>query len=79
MCFEGWIPFEIAAAMVLGENIGMMITANLAAIVANYTTRSGEQPAPILFLLGYAVRTIKFGDQEVEHQSISFAHLQLAV
>ena len=35
MCFEGWIPFELAAAMVLGENIGTTITANLAALVGN--------------------------------------------
>lgn len=36
MTAQGWIPFELAAAMVLGENIGTTITANLAAIVANY-------------------------------------------
>jgi len=36
MCHEGWIPFDMAAAMVLGENIGTTITANLAAIVANF-------------------------------------------
>ncbi len=35
MANNGWIPFELAAAMVLGENIGTTITANLAAIVAN--------------------------------------------
>lgn len=35
MCFEGWIPFEMAAAMVLGENIGTTITANLAALIGN--------------------------------------------
>jgi phosphate:Na+ symporter len=35
MCFNGWITFEMAAAMVLGENIGTTITANLAAIVVN--------------------------------------------
>ncbi len=39
MCYEGWIPFEMAAAMVLGENIGTTITANLAALVANYQAR----------------------------------------
>ena len=32
---NGWIPFEMAAAMVLGENIGTTITANLAAIIGN--------------------------------------------
>jgi phosphate:Na+ symporter len=36
MTAQGWIPFELAAAMVLGENIGTTITANMAAIVANY-------------------------------------------
>ena len=35
MCYEGYIPFELAAAMVLGENIGTTITANLAALVGN--------------------------------------------
>lgn len=35
MCSKGWIPFELAAAMVLGENIGTTITANIAAISGN--------------------------------------------
>ena len=35
MCYQGWIPFQLAAAMILGENIGTTITANLAALVAN--------------------------------------------
>lgn len=39
MCTQGWIPFEMAAAMVLGENIGTTITANIAAISANTSAR----------------------------------------
>ena len=39
MCTKGWIPFEMAAAMVLGENIGTTITANLAAIKTNTQAR----------------------------------------
>jgi len=35
MCENGWIPFELAAAVVLGENIGTTITANLAAMIGN--------------------------------------------
>ena len=35
MCANGWLPFEVAAAMILGENIGTTITANLAATVGN--------------------------------------------
>lgn len=39
MCANGWINFEIAASMVLGENIGTTVTANLAAMVANTTAK----------------------------------------
>jgi len=35
MANQGWIPFDLAAAMVMGENIGTTITANLAALIAN--------------------------------------------
>ena len=35
LCNQGVIPFEIAAAMILGENIGTTITANLSALVAS--------------------------------------------
>jgi phosphate:Na+ symporter len=35
MMSMGWIPFQMGAAMVLGENIGTTITANIAAAVAN--------------------------------------------
>lgn len=35
MCSKGWISFELAAAMVLGENLGTTITANIAAISGN--------------------------------------------
>ncbi len=35
MVFQGWIPFPIAAAMILGENIGTTVTANIAALVGN--------------------------------------------
>lgn len=39
MCANGWISYDIAASMVLGENIGTTITANLAAMVANTTAK----------------------------------------
>lgn len=39
MMSMGWIPFEMAAAMVLGENIGTTITANIAAAVANVNAK----------------------------------------
>lgn len=43
MCNYGWISFENAAAMVLGENIGTTITANLAAMVANNTAKQAAR------------------------------------
>ncbi|WP_445664811.1 Na/Pi cotransporter family protein [Fodinibius sp. AD559] len=43
MLFEGWIDFPIAAAMVLGENIGTTVTANIAAVVGNvYAKRAAR-------------------------------------
>jgi phosphate:Na+ symporter len=39
MMSMGWIPFHMGAAMVLGENIGTTITANIAAAVANTNAR----------------------------------------
>ena len=39
MMSMGWIPFKMAAAMVLGENIGTTITANIAAAVGNPNAR----------------------------------------
>lgn len=39
MCNNGWISFDMAAAMVLGENIGTTITANIAAVVANVSAK----------------------------------------
>jgi phosphate:Na+ symporter len=35
LCVNKWIPFELGAAMILGENIGTTITANIAALIAN--------------------------------------------
>jgi len=35
LCLSGVIPFEVAAAMILGENIGTTITAELASLPAN--------------------------------------------
>ncbi len=35
ICSKGWIGYEDAAAMIMGENIGTTITANIAAAVAN--------------------------------------------
>ena len=48
MCANGWISFELGAALVLGENIGTTITANLAALTANTQARRAAM-AHLLF------------------------------
>lgn len=52
MTAQGWLSFELAAAMVLGENIGTTITANLAAIVANYKAKRAARAHLVFNLLG---------------------------
>lgn len=50
LTYNGLISFELAAAMVLGENIGTTITANLAALVANASAKRAAR-AHLLFNL----------------------------
>lgn len=52
MTAQGWIPFELAAAMVLGENVGTTITANLAALVGNYHAKRTARAHLIFNVLG---------------------------
>ena len=52
MCFEGWIPFDIAAVMVVGQNIGTTITANIAAMIGNYHAKRAARAHFIFNLLG---------------------------
>lgn len=48
----GWIPFDMAAAMVLGENIGTTITANIAAAVANVSAKRAARAHTVFNLFG---------------------------
>lgn len=52
MCNSGWISFELAAAMVLGENIGTTITANIAAAVANVSAKRTARAHLIFNMFG---------------------------
>lgn len=60
MCYEGWIPFDMAAAMVLGENIGTTVTANLAALIANYHAKRTARAHLIFNVLGVVWMLILF-------------------
>ena len=48
----GWIPFEMGAAMVLGENIGTTITANIAAAVGNANARRAAMAHTLFNVFG---------------------------
>ncbi|MEQ8359215.1 MAG: Na/Pi cotransporter family protein [Cytophagales bacterium] len=52
MTNQGWIPFPLAASMVLGENIGTTITANLAALVANTNAKRAARAHFIFNVFG---------------------------
>jgi phosphate:Na+ symporter len=52
MTYNGLIPFELAAAMVLGENIGTTITANIAAVVANVSAKRSARAHLIFNMFG---------------------------
>ncbi|HPX04312.1 MAG TPA: Na/Pi cotransporter family protein [Tenuifilaceae bacterium] len=52
MCNQGWISYELAAAMVLGENIGTTITANIAAAVANVSAKRAARAHLIFNIFG---------------------------
>lgn len=51
---NGYIPFEMAAAMVLGENIGTTITSNIAASVANVSAKRTARAHMLFNLFGVA-------------------------
>ena len=56
----GWIPFEMGAAMVLGENIGTTITANIAAAVGNPNARRAAMAHTLFNLFGVIWALILF-------------------
>jgi phosphate:Na+ symporter len=77
MCHEGWIPLDMAAAMVLGENIGTTITANLAAIVANYNAKRAarahfiSQTIGVVIMLFLLYPFLRFVDSFTQSNGVS--------
>jgi len=55
---NGYIPFEMAAAMVLGENIGTTITSNIAASVGNVAAKRTARAHLLFNLFGVTWVTI---------------------
>jgi phosphate:Na+ symporter len=60
MANQGWIPFELAAAMVLGENIGTTITANLAAMIGNIHAKRAARAHFIFNVFGVIWMVVLF-------------------
>ena len=60
MLSMGWIPFDMACAMVLGENIGTTITANIAASVGNTQAKRAAMSHTIFNLFGVVWALIFF-------------------
>ena len=52
MCANGWISFELGAALVLGENIGTTITANLAALTGNVPSKRAAMAHLVFNIFG---------------------------
>ena len=60
MLSMGWIPFHMACAMVLGENIGTTITANIAAAVGNTQAKRAAMSHTIFNVFGVIWALILF-------------------
>ena len=60
MLSMGWIPFNMACAMVLGENIGTTITANIAASIGNTQAKRAAMSHTIFNVVGVIWALILF-------------------
>lgn len=60
MLSMGWIPFPMACAMVLGENIGTTITANIAASVGNPAAKRAALSHTIFNVFGVIWALVMF-------------------
>ncbi len=60
MCYNGWIGFDVAVALVMGQNIGTTITANLAALVANAAGKKAARAHLVFNVVGVILTLIAF-------------------
>jgi len=52
LVYAGWLPLEVAAAMVLGENIGTTITAELASLIGNTPAKRSARIHSLFNIIG---------------------------
>lgn len=60
MLFKGWIPLDVAIALVMGENIGTTITANIAATVAGTAGKRAARAHLVFNVVGVTMMLIIF-------------------
>lgn len=74
MCNYGWIGFEHGAAIVLGENIGTTITANLAALVGNVYAKRTALAHSVFNIFGiiWMLFLFRFFLNNIDHFMVQF-------
>ncbi len=74
MCNYGWIGFEHGAAIVLGENIGTTITANLAALVGNVYAKRTALAHSVFNIIGivWMLLLFRFFLGHIDHFMVYF-------
>lgn len=60
MCYNGWIGFDVAVALVMGQNIGTTITANIAAMVANTAGKKAARAHLVFNVVGVIITLFAF-------------------
>ena len=60
MCYNGLLTIDMAIALVLGQNIGTTITANLAAMVANTAGKKAARAHLVFNVVGVIITLIVF-------------------
>ena len=60
MCHQGLIEIDMAIALVMGENIGTTITANMAAMVANASAKKAARAHLVFNVVGVTVSLLLF-------------------
>ena len=60
MCYNGWIGLDAAVALVMGQNIGTTITANIAAMVANTAGKRAARAHLVFNVVGVLLTLIVY-------------------
>jgi len=61
LCYQGWISYPAALAMVIGDNIGTTLTVNIASLVANVHAKRAARAHLLFNLLGALLMLPFFG------------------